>query len=168
MTTAIERNPSRSVGRVPPHSREAEESVLGALLLSPHAANEVMDKIVPEDFYVPAHQAIFEAMMVLYNANQPIDAVTVSEELRRRNELEKVGGLGYLAHMVDVVPAASNIEYYADIVEEHGLRRSLIKAGSSITDLAFRTDDEVASVIDRAEQAVLGVAEKRAGEGMLP
>ena len=171
MTATVERSQpadrGRAVGRVPPHSREAEESVLGALLLSPHAANEVMDKLVPEDFYVPAHQAIFESMMALYNGNQPLDAVTVSEELRRNGELEKVGGSPYLARLVDVVPSASNIEYYSDIVAEHGLRRSLIKAGSSITDFAFRTDDEVASVIDRAEQEVLGVAEKRAGEGML-
>ena len=168
MTATIERNQGRGVGRVPPHSREAEESVLGALLLSPHAANEVMDKLVPNDFYVPAHQSIFEAMISLYNANQPIDAVTLSEELRRSVELEKVGGLAYLTHLVDVVPTASNVEYYAGIVEEHGLRRSLIKAGSSITELAFRTDDEVAVVIDRAEQEVLGVAEKRAGDGMIP
>ncbi|HUO45431.1 MAG TPA: replicative DNA helicase [Acidimicrobiia bacterium] len=171
MTATVERSQAsdrgRAVGRVPPHSREAEESVLGALLLSPHAANEVMDKLAPEDFYVPAHQAIFESMMALYNGNQPLDAVTVSEELRRNGELEKVGGSPYLARLVDVVPSASNIEYYSDIVAEHGLRRSLIKAGSSITDFAFRTDDEVASVIDRAEQEVLGVAEKRAGEGML-
>ncbi|MEX2624833.1 MAG: replicative DNA helicase [Acidimicrobiia bacterium] len=167
MTAIIERNQSRGIGRVPPHSREAEESVLGALLLSPHAANEVMDKLVPNDFYVPAHQSIFEAMVSLYNANQPIDAVTLSEELRRSAELEKVGGLGYLTHLVDVVPTASNVEYYAGIVEEHGLRRSLIKAGSTITELAFRTDDEVVVVIDRAEQEVLGVAEKRAGDGMV-
>jgi replicative DNA helicase len=107
-------------------------------------------------------------MLALYNSNQPLDVVTVSEELRRGGELEKVGGLTYLAHLVDVVPAASNIGYYSEIVSEHGLRRSLIKAGSSITDLAFRTDDEVRMVLDRAEQEVLGVAEKRAGEGMLP
>ncbi|HKX74869.1 MAG TPA: replicative DNA helicase [Acidimicrobiia bacterium] len=171
MTATVERSQpdrARAVGRVPPHSREAEESVLGALFLSPHAANEVMDKLVPGDFYVPAHQAIFEAMLTLYNSNQPLDVVTVSEELRRGGELEKVGGLTYLAHLVDVVPAASNIGYYSEIVAEHGLRRSLIKAGSSITDLAFRTDDEVRMVLDRAEQEVLGVAEKRAGEGMLP
>jgi replicative DNA helicase len=167
MTTALERTQGRSVGRVPPHSREAEESVLGALLLSPEAANDVMDKLVADDFYVPAHQAIFEAMVLLYNSNQPIDAVTVSEELRRRGELDKVGGIAYLTRLVDVVPTASNVEYYAGIVEEHGLRRRLIKAGSVVTDLAFRTEEEVVAVIDRAEQQVLLVAEKRVGDGML-
>ncbi|MGQ0849605.1 MAG: replicative DNA helicase [Actinomycetota bacterium] len=166
MTTVIERQP-RMAGRVPPHSREAEESVLGALLLSADSANEVMDRIDPDDFYVPAHQAIFEAMRLLYNSNQPIDAVTVSEELRRRSELDKIGGITYLTGLVDMVPSASNIDYYAEIVEEHGLRRSLIKAGSTVTDLAFRTDDEIAAVLDRAEQQVLGIAEKRASQGMI-
>ena len=167
MTSILDRQAERSGARVPPHSREAEESVLGSVLLSDTAANEVMDKLVPEDFYVPAHQAIFGAILALYNTNQPLDAVTVSEELRRRGALERVGGIGYLTRLVEVVPAASNIEYYATIVEEHGLRRSLIKAGASVTDLAFRTDDEIAIVIDRAEQQVLGVAEKRSSQGML-
>jgi replicative DNA helicase len=169
MTSTLDRPPTteRSGYRVPPHSREAEESVLGAMLLSDHAANEVMDKLAPEDFYVPAHQSIFEAVLALYNSNQPLDAVTVSEELRRQGNLEKVGGVGYLTRLIEVVPAASNIEYYATIVEEHGLRRSLIRAGSSVTDLAFRTDDEIAIVIDRAEQQVLSVAEKRGGQTMI-
>jgi replicative DNA helicase len=169
MTSTLDRPPAaeRTSLRVPPHSREAEEAVLGAILLSDQAANEVMDKLASDDFYVPAHQSIFEAIVALYNSNQPLDAVTVSEELRRRGNLEKVGGVGYLTRLVEVVPAASNIEYYATIVEEHGLRRSLIRAGSTVTDLAFRTDDEIALVIDRAEQQVLSVAEKRGGQGML-
>ncbi|HEY7565165.1 MAG TPA: replicative DNA helicase [Acidimicrobiia bacterium] len=168
MTSTLDRpTTSRAGYRVPPHSREAEESVIGAILLSDHAANEVMDKLVPDDFYVPAHQSIFEALVSLYNANQPLDAVTVSEELRRRDNLEKIGGVGYLTRLVEVVPAASNIEYYAGIVEEHGLRRSLIRAGSAVTDLAFRTDDEIEIVIDRAEQQVLNVAERRSGQGMI-
>ena len=167
MTSTLDRPTDRSTMRVPPHSREAEESVLGAVLLSAVAANEVMDKLIPEDFYVPAHQSIFEAIITLYNTNQPLDAVTVSEELRRRSALDKVGGIGYLTRLLDVVPTASNIEYYATIVEEHGLRRSLIKAGGAVTDLAFRTEDEIAGIIDRAEQQILGVAEKRARQDML-
>jgi replicative DNA helicase len=158
----------RPVGRVPPHSRDAEASVLGAILLSGDAANQVMDKVVGDDFYLPGHQVIFTAMLALYNANQPIDVITVSEELRRSGKLDKVGGAAYLAGLADDVPAASNVEYYAGIVVEHGLRRSLIRAGSVVTDLAFRMDDEVRSVLDRAEQSILGVAERREGEGMVP
>jgi replicative DNA helicase len=166
MTT--DRLSSRGPGRVPPHSVEAEESVLGAVLLSLDAANEVMDKLEPEDFYVPAHQAIFGAVRDLYNANTAIDAVTVTEELRRVGMLEKVGGVGYVTRLLDVVPSTSNVGYYAGIVEEHALRRSLIRVGSVITDFAMELDEEIAAVLDRSEQTVLGVAGRRVGEGMQP
>jgi len=159
MTERTIEAPRRSP-RVPPHSREAELSVLGAILLASDSANEVMDRLVPEDFYVPAHQTIFEAMTTLYNTSQPIDAVTVSEELRRRDHLERIGGISYLASLIDLVPGVSNIDYYAGIVGEHGLRRSLIRAGGTVNELAFRTDADIAGVLDRAEQAVLSVAEK--------
>ena len=150
--------------RVAPHNREAEESVLGAIMLSADAANLVMDKLDPDDFYVPAHQAIFVG---LYNANQPIDPLTVSDALHRKGELDRVGGAGYLSQVMDAVPTASNIEYYAGIVEEHGLRRRLISAGGMLGDLAVATDVEIAEVLDRAEQTVFGVAERRVGDGLV-
>jgi len=152
---------------VPPHSREAEESLLGAVLLSPDAANDVMDRVHPEDFYVPAHQSIFEAMRRLYDNNQAIDAVTLAEELRRTGELEKVGGVPYLTRLVDVVPVTSNIDHYADIVEENARRRELIRAGAAITNIAFDLDEEIHTVMDRAEQSVLSVAERRASQSMI-
>jgi replicative DNA helicase len=158
---------SRSAQRVPPHSREAEESLLGAVLLSPDAANDVMDRIHPEDFYVPAHQSIYEAMRRLYDANQAIDAVTLAEELRRIGELEKVGGVPYLTRLVDVVPVTSNVEHYATIVEENARRRELIRAGATITNVAFDLDEEIHAVMDRAEQSVLSVAERRASQNMI-
>ncbi len=157
----------RSGARVPPHSREAEESVLGAVLLSVEAANEVMDRLGSDDFYVPAHQSIFEAMRRLYDANQAIDAVTLSEDLRRLGELDKVGGVSYLTRLVDVVPVTSNVIHYADIVEDGARRRDLIRAGSTVATIAFDLDDEIHSVMDRAEQTVLGVAEKRASQSLL-
>jgi replicative DNA helicase len=154
--------------RVAPHNRDAEESVLGAIMLSAEAANLVMDKLEPDDFYVPAHQAIFEAIVDLYNANQPIDALTVSDALHRKGELDRIGGAGYLSDVMDAVPTASNIEYYAGIVEEHGLRRRLIQAGGVLGDLAVMTDEEISVVLDQAEQTVLRVAERRVGEGLVP
>lgn len=157
----------RSGARVPPHSREAEESVLGAVLLSVEAANEVMDRLGSDDFYVPAHQSIFEAMRRLYDANQAIDAVTLSEDLRRLGELDKVGGVSYLTRLVDVVPVTSNVIHYADIVEDGARRRDLIRAGSTVATIVFDLDDEIHSVMDRAEQTVLGVAEKRASQSLL-
>ena len=167
MTTTGEHTQMRPGYRNPPHSREAEESVIGALLLSEEAASEVMDRIHPEDFYVPAHQAIFEAMRELFDTTEAIDAVTVSEALRRRGELEKIGGVQYLTRLVDIVPSTSNVTYYAGIVEEHAKRRELIRAGASVTEYAFNIDDEISEVLDRAEQAVLGVAEKRSSQTLL-
>jgi replicative DNA helicase len=167
MTTLGEQTQMRPGYRNPPHSREAEESVIGAMLLSSDAVNEVMDQIHPEDFYVPSHQAIFESMRELFDSNQAIDAVTVSEALRRKGELEKVGGVQYLTRLVDIVPSTSNVVYYAGIVEEHAKRRELIRAGAAVTEFAFSIDDEIASVLDRAEQAVLGVAERRSSQTLL-
>ena len=167
MTAVQEPTQMRPGYRNPPHSREAEESVLGAVLLSVDAANEVMDHVHPEDFYVPAHQAIFESMRELFDSSQAIDAVTVSEVLRRKGELEKIGGVQYLTRLVDIVPSTSNVVYYAGIVEEHAKRRELIRAGSSITDFAFNIEEDIVNVLDRSEQAVLGVAEKRASQTLL-
>jgi replicative DNA helicase len=167
MSGITEQGQLRPGFRNPPHSREAEESVIGAVLLSEEAVNEVMDRLHPPDFYVPAHQAIFEAMRELFDTNQAIDAVTVSEALRRRGELEKVGGVSYLTRLVDIVPSTSNILYYAGIVEEHAKRRELIRAGASVTDVAFDIDEEIAHVLDRAEQAVLSVAERRSAQTLL-
>jgi replicative DNA helicase len=162
--------PTRSAsgrGRIPPHNIDAEESVLGAIMLSADAANLVMDKLEPDDFYVPAHQAIFDSIVHLYNANQPIDPLTVSDALHRKGELDRIGGAGYLTDLMEGVPTASNIEYYAEIVEEHGLRRRLISAGGQIGDLAVMTDLEISAVLDRAEQTVFGVGERRIGEGLI-
>ncbi|MDH3193213.1 MAG: replicative DNA helicase, partial [Acidimicrobiia bacterium] len=153
--------------RVPPHNAEAEESVLGAMLLSSDAANTVIDRLSPYDFYVPAYQAIYEAMVELYNTSQPIDAVTVTDQLRRKDELDKIGGPAFIARLQTAVPVASRVDYYADIVEDSALRRSLIRAGGEITNLAHQTDEELDYVIDNAEQTVLGVAERRVGDGLL-
>ncbi len=141
--------------------------MLGAVLLSMDAANDVMDRIHADDFYVPAHHSIYEAMRRLYDTNQAIDAVTLSEELRRSGELEKVGGVSYLTRLVDVVPVTSNVDHYATIVDENARRRDLIRAGATVTSVAFDLDDAIHSVMDRAEQSVLGVAEKRASQNML-
>jgi replicative DNA helicase len=167
MTTVSERRSEQfTSGRVPPHSVESEESVLGSILLSSESANEVMDKLDADDFYLPAHQAIFRAITTLYNGNQPIDAITVTEELRRGNELDRAGGVAYVTRLLDIVPSAANIEYYAGIVEEHSQRRHLLRAGSVIHDLSFKLEDEISMVLDRAEQTVLAVAGRKVGDGM--
>jgi replicative DNA helicase len=168
VTSIQDRRDERTGGRVPPHSTESEESVLGSILMSTDAANEVMDKLEPEDFYFPAHQAMFRAIRTLFNGNQAIDAITVAEELRKTGELERVGGVPAITRLLDVVPSAANVEYYSGVVEETSQRRALIRAGSSITDLAMRLDDEIHSVLDRAEQTVLAVAGRKVGDSMQP
>lgn len=152
--------------RVPPNSAEAEESVLGAVLLDSDAANIALEKLEPDDFYRPSHQAIFEAVQGLFNKNEPIDAVTVAEGLRRAEMLERIGGLGYLTELIDAVPATSNIEHYAAIVDEHALRRRLMRVGGDIGKLATEVDQPISDVLDKAEQSVYAVSEKRVGEGL--
>ena len=166
MTTLVERGAARL--HTPPHSVEAEESVLGAVLMSAEAANVALEKLRTEDFYRPAHQNIFQAISDLFDSTQPIDAVTVSEALRRSGALERIGGVGFLTGLIDAVPTTSNIEYYAGIVEEHALRRRLLRVGGDIGSLASAMDEPIVEVLDRAEQAVFAVSERRVGEGLAP
>lgn len=138
------------------------------MLLSADAANLVMDRLRSEDFYVPAHQAVYEAIFTLYNSGQPIDAITVADILRRKDELERVGGLGFLTTLSTAVPTAANVEYYAAIVSEESVRRRLLAAGAQIGQLATSTDQDIDWVIDEAEQTVFKVAERRVGDALQP
>jgi replicative DNA helicase len=166
VTSVAERPPGARQLQVPPHSIEAEESVLGAVLLSADAANIALERLKAEDFYRPSHQQVFEAVQVLFDGNEPIDAVTVSEALRREGTLERVGGVGFLTRLMDTVPTTSNVDYYAGIVEEHALRRRLMKVGGTIGGIATEMSEPISDVLDRAEQEVFQVAERRVGEGL--
>jgi replicative DNA helicase len=165
MTTQLEGR--RTGGAVPPHNIEAEESVLGAVMLSADAANVALEKLRPEDFYKPAHQAVFEAITGLFDGNQPIDAVTVADHLRRTDQLDRVGGVGFLTTLLDGVPTTANIGYYADIVDETAARRRLLAAGSAVGRIAMETDREIADVLDAAEMEVFRVAERSVGDGLV-
>ncbi|MEZ5175008.1 MAG: replicative DNA helicase [Acidimicrobiia bacterium] len=166
MTSVLDAPTATSGPRVPPHSIDAEVSVLGAVLLSSEAANIALEKLHPEDFYKPAHQQVFEVVRGLFDANQPIDAVTVSEGLRRDGTLDRIGGIAFLTDVIDAVPATSNVDYYAAIVEEHALRRRLMRVGGDIGVIAARMAEPIEEVVDRAEQAVFAVAERRVGDGL--
>jgi replicative DNA helicase len=166
MTTQLD--PQRTGGAaVPPHNIEAEESVLGAVLLSAEAANVALEALHADDFYKPAHQLIFEAVTGLFDANQPIDAITLADALRRTDTLDRVGGVGALTRLLDTVPTTSNVEYYAEIVAETSARRRLLQAGAEVGRFAMQTDREIADVLDSAEQAVFSVAERRVGDGLV-
>lgn len=168
VTSVAEHPPGARQLQVPPHSIEAEESVLGAVLLSADAANIALEKLHAEDFYRPTHQQIFEAVQALFDANEPIDAVTVSEALRREGVLDRMGGVASLTRLIDAVPTTSNVDYYAGIVEEHALRRRLMRVGGAIGGIATEMTEPISDVLDRAEQEVFQVAERRVGEGLAP
>ncbi|MCY4369823.1 MAG: AAA family ATPase [bacterium] len=158
------RDPAKRRLPAPPHSTEAEESVIGALLRSQSAADDVFDQLAPADFYVPAHQRIVAAMRRLYNNNQPIDTVTVVDRLHRAGHLEAAGGAGFVVGFWDAVPSAANVGYYIEVVAEHALRRRMLEAARRITELAGDLETEVDTALDQAEQTMLAVGEKRAGD----
>ena len=135
--TAQPEGPRTSGAAVPPHNMEAEESVIGAAMLSPDAANEALELLRPEDFYKPVHQLIFEAIVGLFDGNQPIDAITVADALRRTEQLDRIGGVTYLTSLLERVPTTSNIVYYAGIVDETASRRRLMRAGADVGALAM-------------------------------
>ncbi len=150
--------------RVPPHSVEAEESVLGAMLLSESSISDVLEKLRGEDFYKPAHRRIFESVVALFGRGEAVDSVTVAEELRRAAALEEVGGKPYLFHLVNSVPAASNASYYARIVEETAMLRRMIEATQQAAAMAFESADDVDHIVDQVEALIFSVAQRRLGD----
>ncbi|HZK31311.1 MAG TPA: replicative DNA helicase, partial [Corynebacterium sp.] len=149
-----------------PHDREAEQGVLGAMLLSPNTVTEVIEELVPEDFYYPAHQLIYQAMLELYSTGKEIDPVLVQGRLDRLNELERVGGAPYLHTLMAAVPTAANARYYAEIVNEKAILRRLVDAGTRVVQLGYEGADgaEVEVVVDRAQQEVFAVAQNKSTE----
>lgn len=154
------------VGRVPPHSREAEESVLGAILLSRDATNKVMEILDTEDFYEPVNGLVFEAARRLFNDNRAIDVLTLAEELKRTDSLERIGGHERLADLSQSVPNVAHADRYAAIVEEHSQRRRLIEVSQRVTDLAMNLDRTTETVIDQAERMMLEVNDDVVEEGL--
>ncbi|MEC8755239.1 MAG: DnaB-like helicase N-terminal domain-containing protein, partial [Pseudomonadota bacterium] len=161
-------NPNMTVNtlKVPPHSVEAEQSVLGGLMLDDQGWFDLVEIVLAADFYRTQHQIIFEAMMDLANEDQPLDAVTVSERLQSRGLLDKAGGINYLAELAESTPGASNILAYGRIVRERSVLRQLIGAANHIADSAFAPDGRDSNtLLDLAEQAVFQIAEKRSKDG---
>lgn len=145
---------------VPPHSVEAEQAVLGSLLLEPHAWDQIADIIRREDFYRPDHQLIFDAIAELAGQAKPCDVVTVSQHLERAGRLEAVGGLAYLSGVVRDTPTAANVRSYAEVVRERSLLRQLIEAGTQMAASVFSNDGLSArDLVDQAEQKVFEIAE---------
>jgi replicative DNA helicase len=146
---------------VPPHDLQAEESLLGAMMLSAGAIAEAAGRVTASDFYKPAHGHVYDAVHTLYASGQPVDSVTVSDELRRADLLEAIGGPAVLAQIMASTPATSNAGRYATIVEEYALLRRLIGVAGEIAELGYSVPEDVTKALDRAESLVYEVNEKR-------
>jgi replicative DNA helicase len=160
MVTMYPDGPSPSP-RLPPNNTAAEAAVLGAMLLSREAIADAVEVLEPEHFYRPAHGHVYEAILSLYSAGEPIDAVTVAEELRRANLLEAIGGPALLIDLQAGTPAIGNAAHYARIVEEHALLRRLIGVSNEIAEMAYSVPDDVVKAVDDAEARMFDVAQRR-------
>ncbi|MER7115515.1 replicative DNA helicase [Saccharomonospora azurea] len=164
--TAQTREP-QSHERQPPQDIQAEQSVLGGMMLSRDAIADVVEVLRPGDFYRPAHQAVYDCILDLYGRGDPADPVTVSAELERRGELARLGGAPYLHTLIATVPTAANAGYYARIVAEKAVLRRLVEAGTRIVQYGYGADGgggDVNEVVDRAQAAVYEVTERRTSE----
>lgn len=154
--------------KVPPHSLEAEQSVLGGIIIDNEAINRVLELLRPGDFYKEAHQRIFGAMISLFERGEPLDLVTLANELKKSKDLERIGGATYLAQLADAVPTAANIVHYAKIVKEKALLRSLIATATDIVTECYREGQDIEELLDRAEQAIFGISQYRVRPAFFP
>jgi len=154
--------------RLPPQDNDAEQCVLGAMLLSKDAIADVVEVVRGTDFYRPVHETLYDAVVDLYGRGEPADAVTVSAELQRRGELARVGGAPYVHTLLAGVPIAANAGYYAEIVREKAILRRLVDAGTKVAQLGYAGEGRVDDVVDRAQAEVYAVTEKRSSEDYLP
>ncbi len=154
--------------RIPPHDLDAERAVIGAMLVSETAIAVVAERLAAEEFYSEVHRIIYGAMMRLYSRGEPIDQLTLTNELRSVNEFERIGGRPYVFQIVESVPTAANAGRYADIVRGKALLRAIIDVGSRITEDAFREPENVTEALDSAEQLIYGVSNQTLREHLAP
>lgn len=146
--------------KVPPHDLEAERSVLGAILIDSEAIGLVAEFLKPEHFYTPEHKQIFSCMMSLYEKQQPIDIITIQDELKKTDSLKKIGGKTYLADLINSVPTSAYVEHYALIVKGHFVRRKLIDLSSRMVEKAFDDKGDVKKLLDEAETAIFSLSQE--------
>jgi len=160
----VETTRGSDASRKPPQDIPAEQSVLGGMMLSKDAIADVVEILRGQDFYRPAHETIYEAIIDLYGRGEPADAVTVSDELTKRAEINRIGGPAYLHELIQTVPTAANAGYYAEIVAERAVLRRLVNAGTKIVQLGYGSDGEVEDLVNQAQAEVYAVAERRTAE----
>ena len=149
--------------RVPPQNIEAEQAVLGAMLIKKEAIAEVQEILQPDDFYREAHRIVYEAMVQLQNNDEAVALVTLTEQLRKSEQLDKIGGLAFITQLANAVPTAANVVYHAKIVKEKAELRSLINAATAIASAAYEDNTDVENIMDDAEKKILAVANRKNG-----
>ena len=154
--------------KLPPQNLEAEQSVLGGILIENEAINKVMEILDPDDFYRDAHRKIFNALINLSERDEPADLITLTNELRKIDQLDSIGGASYLASLIDSVPTAANIEYYAKIVKEKSILRKLIQTSTEIITQSYEDRGDVEVFLDEAERAIFDISEKRVRPSFYP
>jgi replicative DNA helicase len=154
--------------KLPPQNVEAEQSILGGILIENEALHKVMEILTVDDFYRDAHQMIFNAMLDLLERGEPADLITLMNELRKLNQLDSIGGASYLASLSDSVPTAANIEYYAKIVKEKSILRKLIQTSTEIVTKSYEDREDVEELLDEAEQSIFEISENRVKPSFYP
>jgi len=163
-----EKNKKKSIDRLPPQNVEAEQSVLGCLMLDKEAIIRVADILQPGDFYKNTHNIIYQAMLDLFEKNEPIDLLSLSNYLEEKGKLEEVGGVSYLTELVNVVPTAAHVLHYARIVQKKKVLRDLIQASDFIREQSYQEPDDIESLVDQAEQKVFSVARRSLRQQFTP
>ncbi|KIL39608.1 DNA helicase [Gordoniibacillus kamchatkensis] len=153
--------------RIPPQNIEAEQAVLGAILLDSEALVTAMERVTGDDFYRGSHQRIFEAIVELAEQNEPVDLITLTARLQDKGQLEEVGGVSYLAELAKAVPTAANIDYYAQIVEEKSMLRRLIRTATQIASNGYAAGEDVGGLLSEAEQRILEISQRRSSTGFV-
>lgn len=156
------------IDKLPPQNLEAEQSVLGALLIDKDAIIKVADVITADDFYKDAHRDIFEAMLQLYEKREPIDVLSLANQLQSNKQLEQIGGRTYLATLANAVPTASHVVNYAQIVQKKATLRRLLNVAARITELGYDEADNIEELLDKAEQSIFGVSQKYLKQNFVP
>lgn len=156
---------SEMIQRIPPNSVEAEQSVLGAMLLDKEAISTATELISGEDFYREAHKEIFEAIVDIYDRGEPVDLITLTEKLKARNTLDAVGGITFLTKLMDAVPTTHNVKHYAKIIEDKSLLRRLIKSSNEIISKSYQASEDIGEIIDDAEKGIFSISLNRSTQG---
>ncbi|HEY4496880.1 MAG TPA: replicative DNA helicase, partial [Candidatus Paceibacterota bacterium] len=154
--------------KVQPQDLDAEQSVLGALMIDKNAIFQIADVLNPGDFYKRSHSIIFEAILQLWQRHEPIDILSVTAELKKMDKLKDAGGSSYLTEIINSVPTASHVAHYAKIVKEKRILRELINASAEITEDAFNPDDDLETLLDKIEQRVFSISQKSIAKNFVP